>query len=55
VLFDGAGVKGTFSERVNAKSLPASALFNQQGTLVRTGVKTSQLEPEVIKLGIKRK
>ena len=55
VLCDGAGNKGDFSMKVNAKNVPMSALFNQQGTLVRTGLKSSQLEPEVIKLGIKRK
>ena len=55
VLFDGQGDKGAFSDKVNAHSLPVSALFNQQGTLVRTGVKASQLESEFIKLGIKGK
>ncbi len=55
VLFDGQGDKGAFSDKVNAHNLPASALFNQQGTLVSTGVKASQLEPEVMQLGIKRK
>ena len=55
VLCDGLGNKGEFSVKVNAKNVPMSALFNQQGTLVRAGLKSSQLEPEVIKLGIKRK
>lgn len=55
VLFDGLGNKGEFSEKANARNLPAGLLFNQAGTLVRTGVRSSQLEPEVIRLGIKRK
>jgi peroxiredoxin len=55
VLFDGQGNKGEFSAKGNARNLPAGLLFNQQGTLVRTGVRSSQLEAEVIRLGIKRK
>jgi peroxiredoxin len=55
VLFDGTGNKGEFSVKANAKNVPASALFTQKGTLVKTGVKSSQLEAEVMKLGIKRK
>jgi peroxiredoxin len=55
VLFDGLGNKGEFSEKGNARNLPAGLLFNQQGTLVRNGVRSSQLEAEVIRLGIKRK
>jgi peroxiredoxin len=55
VLFDGLGNKGELSVKTNTRTPPGSALFNQQGTLVKTGVKSSQLEPEVIKLGIKRK
>lgn len=55
VLFDGQGRKGEFSVRTNTRNLPAAVLFNQQGTLVRTGVRGNQLEAEVIRLGIKRK
>jgi peroxiredoxin len=55
VLFDGQGSKGEFSERTNSQRLPAGVLFNQKGTLIRTGVKSSQLELEVIKLGIGNK
>lgn len=55
VLFDGQGNQGEFSRKTNARNLPAGVLFNKQGTLVRIGVRSSQLETEVIKLGIKRK
>jgi len=55
VLFDGQGSKGEFSGRLNVRNLPSSALFNQQGMLVSTGVKSDMLAPEVIKLGIKQK
>lgn len=55
VIFDGQGSKGEFSLSLNARKLPASALFNQKGILAATGVRSSKLEPEVIKLGIKRK
>jgi hypothetical protein len=55
VIFDEQGNKGEFSQQLNVRNLPASALFNQQGTLVRTGVRSNQLAPEVVKLGIKGK
>ncbi len=54
VLCDGEGSKGEFSASLNARTLPASALFNQQGMFVATGVRSNRLEPEVIKLGIKQ-
>ena len=55
VLFDGQGSKGEFSTKLNARNLPASALFDQNGILATTGVRSSKLEAEVIKLGIKKK
>ncbi|MDI1247319.1 MAG: TlpA disulfide reductase family protein [Lacunisphaera sp.] len=55
VLFDGRGTKGEFSMKLNIAKLPGSALFNQQGLFVSNTVRTSKLEPEVMKLGIKRK
>lgn len=55
VLFDGQGSRGEFSAKLNAHNLPASALFNQQGMFVGTGVRSNRLEAEVTKLGIKRK
>ena len=55
VICDGEGAKGEFSASLNVRKLPASALFNQKGMLVATGVRSSKLEAEVIKLGIKQK
>ena len=55
VLFDGQGNKGDFSTKLNARSLPASALFSQQGLFLATGIRSNKLEPEVMKLGIKKK
>ncbi len=55
VLFDGQGNKGEFSAKLNARNPPASALFDQNGILATTGVRSSKLEAEVIKLGIKKK
>ena len=55
VLFDGQGATGDFSAKLNARSLPASALFDQQGMFVATGIRSNKLEPEVMKLGIKKK
>ena len=55
VIFDGQGNKGEFSDKLNVRNVPAGVIFNQQGTLVRAGVKSNQLAAEVIKLGIKGK
>lgn len=55
VLFDGQGMKGEFGMRVNVRNLPASALFNQQGMFVATGVRSNRLAGELAKLGIKTK
>lgn len=55
IVFDGQGGKGELSDKLNVRSVPTGALFNQQGTLVRVGVKGSQLTSEVTKLGIKTK
>jgi peroxiredoxin len=55
VLFDGLGNKGEFSQKLNVDSLPDSALFSQLGMFIATGVRSNRLEPEVMKLGIKRR
>lgn len=55
VLFDGQGDKGEFGTRLNVRSPPASALFNQQGMFVATGVRSNRLAGELAKLGIKTK
>jgi peroxiredoxin len=53
VLFDGEGGKGGLSAQLNVRNVPYGALFNQQGLLVRAGVRGNQLEGELGKIGIK--
>lgn len=49
VLFDGQGNKGGLSEMLNARSLPASAIFRQNGKLVVTGARGGAVESEIKK------
>ncbi|WP_438481459.1 TlpA family protein disulfide reductase [Oleiharenicola lentus] len=54
VLLDGQGSKGELSQKLNVRSLPASALFDKNGMFVSTNVRATRLEAEVKKLlGIK--